>query len=167
MSNSLWPHGLQHTRLLCPSLFPRVCSDSCPLSWWCYPTISSSVAPFLLLPSVFLNIRVFSTEFFTSGDQSIGASASTTVLPMNIQDWFPSGLTGLISLQSKGFSRVFSAVLNHQFFSAQPCLLCSAHIHTCIVTVFLHVSFPMTVLLGSAYSEGDKEKHSNESTAAY
>ena len=166
MSNSLWPHGLQHTRLLCPSLFPRVCSDSCPLSQWGHPTISSSVKRFSFCPQSFpASVSFPMSQLFESSSQSIGALAP--VLLMNIQGWSPLGLTGLISLQSKGFSRVFSAVLNHQFFSAQPCLLCSAHIHTCIVTVFLHVSFPMTVLLGSAYSEGDKEKHSNESTAAY
>ena len=132
MSNSLWPHGLQCARLPCPSLFPRVCSDSCPLSWWCYPTISSSVAPFLLLPSVFLNIRVFSTEFFTSGDQSIGASASATVHPMTSQGWFPLGLTRLISLKSKEFSIVFSSntIRQHQFFSTRLSLWINFHIHT-------------------------------------
>ena len=97
------------------------------------------------------------SQLFESGSQSTGASAP--VLLMNIQGWFPLGLTGLISLQSKGFSGVFSTVLNHQFFSTQPSLLSSSHIQTCTVTVFLHISFPMTVLLESN-SEGTKRKHS-------
>ena len=156
MSNSLWPHGLQHTRFLCPSLFPRVCSDSCPLSQRGHPTISSSVKPFSFCPQSFpASVSFPMSQLFESGSQSTGASAP--VLLMNIQGWFPLGLTGLISLQSKGFSRVFSTVLNHQFFSTQPSLLSSSHIHTCIVTIFLHVSFPVTVLLESN-SEGDKEK---------
>ena len=98
MSDSLWPHSLQHARLSCPWLSPGVCSDSCPLSSWCYMTISSSPThPLLLLPSIFPSIRVFSNELiFKSGGQSIRASAS--VLPMNIQVWFPLGLTSLISL---------------------------------------------------------------------
>ena len=104
---TLWPHGLQHTRLPCPSSSPGTCSNSCPSSPWFHPTISSSVVPFL--PSIFPSIRVFSmSQFFTSGGQSIGVSASASVLPMNIQDWFPLGWTGWISFQSKGLSRVFS-----------------------------------------------------------
>ena len=133
MSNSLWPHGLQHTRFLCPSLFPRVCSDSCPLSQRGHPTISSSVKPFSFCPRSFpASVSFPMSQLFESGSQSTGASAP--VLLMNIQGWFPLGLTGLISLQSKGFSRVFSTVLSHQFFSTQPSLLSSSHIHTCIVT---------------------------------
>ena len=116
---TLWPHGLQHTRLSCPLLSPGVCSNSCPWSWWCHPTISSSVVPFssclqsFPASGSFLRIR-----FFASGGINIGASAS--VLPMNIQGWFPIGLTGLISLQSKGLSRVFfsTTVWKHPFFSA-------------------------------------------------
>ena len=101
---TIQPHGLQHTRLPCPSPSPRVCPSSCPLSRWCHPTISSSV-PILLLPSIFLRIRIFSNELaLRSGGQSIGASASAPVLPMNIQDWFPLGFT---PLQSRGLSRVF------------------------------------------------------------
>ena len=113
VSDSFRPHGLQHAKLLCPSLSPGVCSDSCPLSQWCHPTISSS-RPLLLLPSIFLSIRIFSNEL---GGQSIGASAS--VLLMNIQEWFPLRLTGLI-LQFKGLSRVFSSttVWDCQFFGA-------------------------------------------------
>ena len=102
MSDSLLPHGLQHARLLCP-LSPRVCSNSYLLSQWCYLTISSSVAPFSSSPQSFLTSGSFPrSQFFTSGDQSIGVSVSASVLPMNNQGWFPLGLTGLISLQSKG-----------------------------------------------------------------
>ena len=121
MSDSLWPHGLQHSRLPCPSATPRSCSNSFPLSWWCHPTISSSVIPFpSCLQSVPASGSFPMSQFFTSGGQSIGVSASTSVLPMNIQDWFPLGLTGLISLQSKGLSRVFSSTTQkHQFFSAK------------------------------------------------
>ena len=118
MSNSLQPYGLQHTRLLCPSPTPRACSNSCPSSWWCHPTISSSVIPFSSLQSSPASGSFPMSRFFASGGQSIGASAS--VLPMNIQDWFLLGLTNLI-LQSKGFSRAFSntTVQKHHFFSAQ------------------------------------------------
>ena len=119
MSISLWPHGLQHTRLLCPSLSPRACSNSCLLSWWCYPTISSSVSPFFSCLQFFPASGFFPiSPFFVSGGQSIRVSASASVLPMTIQDWFPLGLTGLISLLTKGLSRVFSSstVQKHQFF---------------------------------------------------
>ena len=123
VSDSLWPHGLQHPWLPSPSTTPGACSNSCPLSWWCYPTISSSVIPFSSCPQSFPASGSFPvSQFFTSGGQSIGASAPASVLPMNIQDWFTLGWTGLISLHSKGLSRVFSntTVLKHQFFSAQP-----------------------------------------------
>ena len=99
MSNSLWPHGLQHARLPLPSLFPEVCSNSCPLSRWCHPTISSSVVPFSCLQSSPASGSFPMSWLFASGGQSIGSSAS--VLPMNIQGWFPLGLTGLISLLSR------------------------------------------------------------------
>ena len=103
MSDSLRPHRLQHVRLPCPSLPPGVCSNSCLLSWWCHPTISSSVVPFSSCLQSFPASGSFPmSPFFTSDGQSIGASASALVLPMNIQDWFSLGLTGLISLQSKG-----------------------------------------------------------------
>ena len=118
-------HGMHHARLPCPSSSPRTCSNSRPLSRWCHPTISSSVTFFSSCPQSFPASGSFPVSpLFTSGGQSIGASALISVLPMNIQDWFPSGLTGLISLQSKGFSRVFSntTVQRHQFFSAQPSL---------------------------------------------
>ena len=129
MSDSLQPQGLQHSRLPCPSLSPRVCSDSCPLSQWCYIIISSS-APFSFCLQSFPASGSFPINWlFTSGSQSIGASAS--VLPMNIQSWFPLGLVGLISLQSKGLSRVFSCTIwRHQFFNAQLSLRSNSHIHT-------------------------------------
>ena len=131
MSDSLRPHGLQHAKLPCPSPTPRACSNSCPLSRWCHPTISSSVVPFSSCLQSFPASRSSPmSQFFTSGDQSIGASALASVLPMNIQDWFPLRnwrnffkeiplrLTGLNSLQSKGLSKVFSniTVQKHQFF---------------------------------------------------
>ena len=117
MSDSLWPHGLQHARLPCPSPAPGACSNSCPLNWWCHPTISSSVIPFSSHLQSFPASWSFPTsQFFTSGGQSIGASAS--VLSMNIWGWFPLGLTSLISLQSKGLSS--TTVQRHQFLSAQP-----------------------------------------------
>ena len=130
MSDSLWPYGLQHTRLPCPSLSPRVCSNSCSLSPWCHPTITSSVTHFSCHQSFPASGSFPVSWLFASGSQSNGASAS--VLPMNIQGWFPSGLTGMISLQSKGLSRVFSitTVWKHQFFSAQPSLWSNSHIHT-------------------------------------
>ena len=125
MSNSLWPHGLQHARLPCP--------DSCPLSQWCHPTISSSVVPFSSCLQSFLASGSFPmSQFFASGGQSIGVSASASVLPMNTQDWSPLGWTGWISLQSKGLSRVFSntTVQKHQFFSAQLSSQSNSQIHT-------------------------------------
>ena len=122
MSNSLQPHGLQHARFPCPSPTPRICSDSCALIQWCHPTISYSVVPFSSHLQSFPASGSFQmSQFFTSGGQSIGVSASASVLPMNTQDWFPSEWTGWISLQSKGLSRVFSntTVQKHQFFGAQ------------------------------------------------
>ena len=122
LSDSLQPHGLQHTKPPSPSPPPGVYSNSCPLSWWCHPTISSSVTPFSSCLQSFPASGYFLvSQFFTSGGQSIGVSASASVLPMNIQDWFPLGRTGWISLQSKGLSRVFSntTIQKHQFFGAQ------------------------------------------------
>ena len=119
MSNSLWLHGLQHTRPPCPSPTPGAFSNSCPLSQWCHPTISTSVVPFSSRLQSFPALGSFPTsQLFTSGGQSIGVSASTSVLPMNIQDWFPLGLTGLIFVQSKGLSRVFynTTVQKHSAF---------------------------------------------------
>ena len=133
MSDSLQPHGLQHARLHWPSPTPRACSKSCPSSRWCHPTISSSDAPFSSCLQSFPGSGSFlKSQFFTSCGQSIRASASASVLPMNIQGWFPLGLTGLMSLQSKGLSRVFSntTVQKHQFFGVQPSLWSNSHIHT-------------------------------------
>ena len=106
MSDSLQPHGLQHTRFPCPSLSPRACSSSCPFSQWCYLTISSSATPFSSCPQSFTASGSEKSPLFTSGGQSIGASAS--VLAVNTQCWFLLGVTGVISLLSKGLSRVFS-----------------------------------------------------------
>ena len=122
VSDSLWPHGLQHVRLPRPSPIPRVCSNSYPSSWWCHPNISSSVIPFSSCLQSFPASGSFQmSQFFTLSGQSIGVSALASVLPMNIQKWFPLGWTGWISLQSKGLSRVFSntTVQKHQFFGAQ------------------------------------------------
>ena len=126
-------HGLGHARLLCPSLSPGACSSSCPLSQWYYPTISSSVIPFSSCLQSFPASGFFpQSQFFTSGGQNIGASALASVLPVNIQGWFPIGLTGLISLQSKWLSRVFSdtTIRKHQFSSTQPSLWPNSHIRT-------------------------------------
>ena len=122
MSNSLWPHGLQHARPRCPSPTLRVYSNSCPLCWWCHPAISSSVVPSSSHLQSFPASGSFQmSQFFASGSQSVGVSASPSALPMNTQDWSPLGWTGWISLQSKGLSRVFSntTVQKHQFFDAQ------------------------------------------------
>ena len=141
VSDSLQPHGLQHVGLPCPSPTPRACSNSCASHWWCHPTVSSSVIPFSSCLQYFPASESFpmsqffwligvlywihqsgvSGVFYWISGQSIGVSASTSVLPMNIQDWFPLGWTGWISLQSKWLSRVFSdtTVQKHQFFTAQ------------------------------------------------
>ena len=122
MSDSLQLYGLWHARLPCSSPTPRTCSNSCPSSWWCHPTISFSVIPFSsYLQSFPLSGSFLINQLFASGDQSIGASASASVLPMYIQEWSPLGLTGLISFLSKELSRVFSntTVQKHQFFCAQ------------------------------------------------
>ena len=109
MSDSLWPYWLQHARLPCPSLSPVACSNSCPLSWRCHPTISSSVTLFSSCLQSFSTSGSFPmSQLFTSSGQRIGTSAAASLLPMNIQSWFPLGWTGLISFQSKGPSRVFS-----------------------------------------------------------
>ena len=111
VSSSLWLHGLKHTRRPCPPPTPGACSNSCPSSWWWHPTISSSVAPFSSCPQPFPESWSFPmSQVFTSSGQSIGASASASFLPTNIQGWFPLGLTSLISLLSKGLLRVFSAL---------------------------------------------------------
>ena len=134
VSDSLRPHGLQHARLPCPSPTPRACSNACPLlSQWCQTTISSSVVPFYSRLRSFPASGYFPmSQLFPSGGQDIGASASASVFPMNIQGWFPLGLTGLISVLSKGLARVFSntTVQKQQFFGAQPFLLSSSHLCT-------------------------------------
>ena len=122
VSNSLWPHELQHARPPCPSPTPGVHSDSHPLSQWCHPAISSSVVPISSCPqSLPASESLPMSQLFAWGGQSIGVSASKSVLPMNTQDWSPLGWTGCISLQSKGLSRVFfnTTVQKHQFFGAQ------------------------------------------------
>ena len=122
MSDSLQPHELQHARPPCPSPSPRIYSNSCPSSQWCHPAISSSVIPFSSFPQSLPASGSFSTsQLFAWGGQSVGVSASASVLPMNIEDWFPLGWTGWVSLQSKGLSRVFSSttVQKHQFFGAR------------------------------------------------
>ena len=122
MSSSLQPHEPQHARPSCSSPTPRVHPNPCPLSWWYHPAISSSVVPFSSCPQSFPASRSFQiSQFFTSGGQSVGISASSSVFPMNIQNLFPLGWTGWISLQSKGLSRVFSntTVQKHQFFCTQ------------------------------------------------
>ena len=133
MSDSLRPHELQHARPPCPSPTPGVHSDSCPSSQWCHPAISSSVVPFFSCPQSFPASKSFPvSQLFAWGGQSIVASALASVPPMNIQDWFPLGWTGLISLLSKGLSRVFSSttIQMHQFFSTQSSLWSNSHIHT-------------------------------------
>ena len=134
VSSCLQPHEPQHTRLPCPSPTPGVYPNSCPLSQWCHPTISSSVVPFSSCSQSFPASRSFQrSQHSTSGGQSIGVSASTSVLPMNTQDWSPLGWTGWISLQSKGFSRVFNTTVQKHQFSALSFLhsptLTSIHDH--------------------------------------
>ena len=122
VSDSLRPHGLQHAKLLCPSPTPGACPNSHPSSQWCHPTISTSVIPFSSCPQSFPASGSFQmSQLFASCGQSTGAPASASVLPMNIQDWFPLRLNGWISLLSKGLSRVFSntTVQKHQFFGSQ------------------------------------------------
>ena len=133
MPNSLWPHELQHSSLPCPSPFPRICSKSYPLSRWCHPAIAFSVLPFSACLQSFPASGSFPmSQLFTSGGQSIGASASEPVLPMNIQGWFPLRVTSLISLMFKGPSRVFSntTVQKHQFFNGQLSLWCNSYFYT-------------------------------------
>ena len=136
VSNFLWPHGLQHASLPCPSPCPGTCSSSCPLTWWCHPALSSSDT--LLFPCL-LSFRASGSFpiswFFASGGQSIGALVSASALPVIIQGWFSLGLTDLISFLSKGLSRVFSntTVQKHQFFGVQPSLWSNSHIHTWIL----------------------------------
>ena len=132
ISDSSWPHGLQHSRRLCPPISLRVCSKSCPLCQWCYLTMSSSATLFSFAFNLFQHQGLFQWVGSASGGRSVRFSASSSVLPMNIQGWFPLGLTGLISLQSKGLSRVFfnATVQKHQLFNSQPSFWSNSHIHT-------------------------------------
>ena len=133
VSNSLWPYESQHTRPPCPSSTPRVHSDSCPSSQWCHPAISSSVIPFSSCPQSLQASESFPmSQLFAWGGQSIGVSASASLFPMNIQDWFSLGWISWISWLSKGLSRVFSNTTDqkHQFFGAQPSSQSNSHIHT-------------------------------------
>ena len=137
VSDSLRPLELQHSRVPCPSPMPEVCSNSCPSSQWCHPTISSSVIPFFCLQSFPVSGSFPTSQFLTSGSQSIGVSASASDLQMKIQDWSPLALTGLISVQSKGLSRIFcnTTVQKHQFFGHQLCLWSNFHIHTWLMEI--------------------------------
>ena len=133
VSDFLWPHEPKHYRPPCPSPTPGVHPNPCPSSWWCHPTISSSVVPFSFCPQSFPASGSFQmSQLFTSGGRSIGVSSSPSVLPMNTQDWSPLGWTGWIILLSKGLSRVFSntTVQKHQLFSTQLSLWSNSHIHT-------------------------------------
>ena len=133
MSDSLWPHESHLSRPPCPSPTPGVYSNSCPSSWWCHPAISSSVVPFSSRPQSLPASGSFPmSQLFTWGGQSIGVSASASVLPIDTQDWSPLGWTGWISLQSKGLSRVFSntTVQKRQFFGIQLSSQSNSHIHT-------------------------------------
>ena len=153
MSDSLQPHGLHHARLRCPSLSHGVCSNSCPLSWWCHPTISSSATLFSCLQSFLASGSFPMSWLFTSGDQAIRASASASIIPVNIQGWFPLGLTGFISLQSKGLSRVFSSsTIWKQFFGAQPSLWSNSHIYTWLLEKPLYGPLLFNTLLMSRLS---------------
>ena len=155
MSTFLQPHGLQHARLPCPSLSPEVCSNSCPLSQWSHPTISSSVTTFSSCPQSFLALGSFPvSRLFTSGGQNIEASPSASILPMNIQGWFPLGLTGFISLQFKGLSRVFSSTT----IQKHPCPL---YIHSICFFCFpnqwpkapSHNSVRLTLCMQASHSQ--------------
>ena len=133
VSESLRPHESHHARPPCPSPTPRVYSNSCPSSRWCHPAISSSVTPFFSCPQPLPASGSFPTsQLFAWGGQSTGVSVSTSVLPMNTQDWSPLGWTGWIFLQSRGCSRIFSntTVQKHQFFGTQPSSQSNSHIHT-------------------------------------
>ena len=132
MSDSLWPCELQQARLLCPPLSPWVCSNACPLNQCCHPTVSTSVTHFFCPQSFPASGSFPMSQLFASHDQSTGASATASVLPINIQGWFTLGLTGFIFLQFKGFSIVFSntTLWKHQFFGIHPSLWFHSHIHT-------------------------------------
>ena len=159
VSNSLQPHEPQHTRPPCPST-TQVHPNPCPLSRWCHPTISSSVIPFSCPQSFPASASFPMSQLFTCGGQSIGVSASTSVPPMNTQDWSPLGRTGWISLQSKGLSRIFNnAVQKHQFFSAQLSIVQLSHPNsymttgkTIVLTRWTFVGKVMSLLFNMLYS---------------
>ena len=162
MSDSLWPHELQHARPPCPSPTPRVYPNPCPLCWWCHPATSSSVDPFSSCPQSFPASGSFQmSQFFVSGGQSIGVSASTSVLPMNTQDWSPLGWTGWISLQSKGLSRVFSNnIIPFEIISQFVNVLFSSFLFL-LVFAFQFGKFLLTYLqLGESFL--DSAKSANE-----
>ena len=155
MSNSLWPHGLLHVRLPCPSQSPWVCSNSCLRSQWCHPTISSSVALLSSSPQSFpVSGSLPMSRLFISDGQSIGVSASASILPVNIQDWFPLRLTGLISLLSKGLSRVISKT--PQFKSIKS-----------LVLSFLYGPIPMIIGKNHSFDYMDLCRQSNVSAFLY
>ena len=135
MSDSLWPHGLQHTRLPCLLPSPGICSNWCPLNWWYHPTISSSIVPFFsCLQSLPAAGSFTMSQLFISGGQSIRALASASVFPMNIQSWFPLGLTGLSSLQFKGLSKVFCNTTIQNISSSALSLLYVHFLHPYLTT---------------------------------
>ena len=145
VSDTLRPHELQHTRHPCPSPIPGVYPNSCPLSWWCHPTISFSVVPFSSQLQCFPAPGSFPMkQFFAPGGQTIGVSASISVLPMNTQDWSPLGWTGWISLQSKGLSN--TTVQKHQFFGTQLSLKSNSDIHTGKTIALIRWTFVSKVL---------------------
>ena len=148
MSNSLRPHGLQHSRIPCPSLIPGVYSNRCPSSWWCHPIISSSVASSSCLQSFPASGSFLRSWLFTSGGQSIGASALASVLPMNIQDWLPLGLTGLIYLQSKGLKS-----LQHNSSKA-PILWHSAFFMVQLLHLYMTTEKTIALIMWTFVSKG-------------
>ena len=152
---TLRPHESQHARPPCPSPTPGVHPNPCPLSRWCRPAISSSVVPFSSCPQSFPSSRSFQmSQLFASSSQNTEVSASTSVLPMNTQDWFPLGLTGWISFLSKRLSRIFcnTTVQKHQFYSAQLSLWSNCHIHTWLLEKpYIWLNGPLSVNNFSAF----------------
>ena len=167
MCNSSQLHWMQHARFLCSALFPEVCSNSCALSWWHYLNISSSI-PFSSCPQSFPVPGTFPMSWlFTSDGQGIGASASASVLPINIQGWFPLELSGLISMKSKELSRVFSntTMWKHQFFGTQSSSYSNCHIHTwllekniaLIIQIFASKMISLLIMVETLYEDGTTE----------
>ena len=173
MSDSLSSHGPKHPGLPCLPLSPEVCSNSYPLSRWCHPTLLFSVVPFSsCLQSFPVSGSFPMSQLFTSGCKSIGASASASILPMNVQGWLPLGLTGLISLQSKGLSKVFSniTVWKHQFFSAEPSLRSNSHISTWLLEKCRGLRWmnpPWWIQRGSQFPECTKPCPQHSSGASF